>query len=68
VHAHVCWDINAFQCIDANFRTYALDFNSFELLMNDLHAFKNQPIKIKRISDQAIDVYIIYLCCEYQLI
>ena len=30
------------------FRTYAVDFNSFELLMNDLQAYKYQPMKIKR--------------------
>jgi hypothetical protein len=29
------------------FCTYPVDFNSFELLMNDLLAFKYQPIKIK---------------------
>jgi hypothetical protein len=40
------------------------------LKMSDLHAFNNQPIKIKRIGFfiyQAIDVYVSYLCCEYQL-
>jgi hypothetical protein len=46
--------------------------------MNDWRAFKNQPIKIKHMQIgvlyiyiyiyQAIDVYISYLCCEYQLI
>ena len=57
------------------FFTYAVDFNSFELLMNDLLAFKYQPIKIKHMRNgvffliyQAIDVYTHYQCCEYQLI
>ena len=56
------------------FFTYAVDFNSFKLLMNDLLAFKYQPIKIKHMRYgvfliyQAIDVYIHYQYCEYQLI
>jgi hypothetical protein len=56
------------------FCTYAMDFNSFKLFMNDSLAFKYQPIKIKHMRNgvffiyQAIDVYINYLCCEYQLI
>jgi hypothetical protein len=55
------------------FCTYVVDFNSFELLMNNLLAFKYQPIKIKHMCigvfmHQAIDVYIHYLFCEYQLI
>jgi hypothetical protein len=33
------------------FCTYAVDFNSFKLLMNDLLAFKNQPIKIKHMRN-----------------
>jgi hypothetical protein len=33
-----------------NLRTYAMNFNSFELLMNELQAFEYQPIKIKRMG------------------
>ena len=33
------------------FFTYAVDFNTFELLMNDLLAFKYQPIKIKHMCN-----------------
>jgi hypothetical protein len=33
------------------FFTYAVDFNSFEFLINDLLAFKYQPIKIKHMRN-----------------
>jgi hypothetical protein len=33
------------------FCTYAKDFNSFELLMDDLLAIKYQPIKIKHMRN-----------------
>jgi hypothetical protein len=36
------------------FCTYAVDFNSFKLLMNDLLAFEYQPIKIKHKRNSAV--------------
>jgi hypothetical protein len=47
----VCLDIYVYQYTEFTFFTYAMDFNSFELLMNDLLAFKYQPIKIKHMRN-----------------
>jgi hypothetical protein len=43
----MCCDIYVYQCT----YIYAVDFNSFELLMNDLLAFEYQPIKIKHMCN-----------------